>query len=127
MRKQPQKGRCTRLKLNKCVEVCALYDKVQLAYARHLDVSPDVVSFEVNIPLVVSVNDLGLNSESYTSDFLLTLADGTQAVREAVYRQHLSRPSIAALLDISKNYWAGRGVADWGIIVDSEKHTNESI
>lgn len=127
MRKQPQKGRCTKLKLNKCASVCALYDKVQLAYARYLDVSPDVVSFEVNILLAVSVDDLGLSSENYTSDFLLTLADGTQAVREAVYRQHLSRPSTAALLDISKRYWTGRGVTDWGIIIDSERPVNESV
>lgn len=118
MRKQVQKGRCTRLKLQKCPQVCALYDKVQLAYARQLDSEENVVSFEVNVQL----NDLGL-ADTYTTDFLLTLADGTQAVREAVYRQHLSRPSVAALLESSKRYWASKGISDWGIIIDREEAT----
>ena len=106
MRKQVQKGRCTRLKLQKCPQVCALYDKVQLAYARQLDSEENVVSFEVNVQLndnTGALNDLGL-ADTYTTDFLLTLADGTQAVREAVYRQHLSRPSVAALLESSMRY-----------------------
>ena len=62
MRKQVQKGRCTRLKLQKCPQVCALYDKVQLAYARQLDSEESVVSFEVNVQLndnAGTLNDLG--------------------------------------------------------------------
>lgn len=125
MRKQVQKGRCTRLKLQKCPQVCALYDKVQLAYARQLDAEENVVSFEVNVQLndnTGALNDLGL-ADTYTTDFLLTLADGTQAVREAVYRQHLSRPCVAALLEFSKRYWASKGISDWGIIIDREEAT----
>jgi len=123
MRKQVQKGRCTRLKLQKCPQVCALYDKVQLAYARQLDSEESVVSFEVNVQLndnAGTLNDLGL-ADTYTTDFVLTLTDGTQAVREAVYRQHLSRPSVAALLESSKRYWTSKGISDWGIIIDREE------
>ena len=125
MRKQVQKGRCTRLKLQKCPQVCALYDKLQLAYARQLDAEENVVSIEVNVQLndnTGALNDLGL-ADTYTTGFLLTLADGTQAVREAVYRQHLSRPSVAALLESSKRYWASKGISDWGIIIDREEVT----
>ena len=37
MRKQVQKERCTKIMLTKCKAVCCLYDKVQLAAAKMLD------------------------------------------------------------------------------------------
>lgn len=124
MRKQPQKGRCTKLKLEKCPQVCPLYDKVQLAYARQLDGDPNVIKFSVNVPLLPNqqaLDDLGVPTAKYTTDFLLSLSNGKQAVREAVYRQNLSRPSTAALLELSKQYWANRGISDWGLIIDMEE------
>ena len=51
MRKQVQKERCTKIKLEKCPRVCCLYDKVQLATARMLNADPSVVQIECNIPL----------------------------------------------------------------------------
>ena len=41
MRKQVQKERCTKIKLEKCPRVCCLYDKVQLAAAKMLDAEPE--------------------------------------------------------------------------------------
>lgn len=38
MRKQVQKERCTKIMLTKCKAVCCLYDKVQLAAAKMLDI-----------------------------------------------------------------------------------------
>lgn len=39
MRKQVQKERCTKIMLTKCKAVCHLYDKVQLAAAKMLELS----------------------------------------------------------------------------------------
>lgn len=39
MRKQVQKERCTKIMLTKCKAVCCLYDKVQLAAAKMLDIA----------------------------------------------------------------------------------------
>ena len=123
MRKQIQKGRCTKLMLDKCKSVCCLYDKVQIAAAQMLNSEPSVYQFECNVPLDdTTVNDVNLPSDPYTSDFLIYCADGHKAVREAVYRAHLSRPSLAERLDISRRYWAQHGIEDWGLIIDKEEH-----
>ena len=49
MRKHVNKERCTRIRFVKCNEVCLLYDKVQRAYAEHIDKDKEVKSFEVNV------------------------------------------------------------------------------
>ena len=127
MRKQIQKGRCTKLMLDKCKSVCCLYDKVQIAAAQMLNSEPSVYQFECNVPLDdTTVNDVNLPSDPYTSDFLIYCDDGHKAVREAVYRAHLSRPSLAERLDISRRYWAQHGIEDWGLIIDKEGGEHES-
>ena len=127
MRKQPQKGRCTKLMLDKCHSVCCLYDKVQVAAAKALNAEPAVYRFECNVPLNgIAANDVNLSSESYTSDFLIHYDDGHKAIREAVYRAHLSRPSVAERLDMSRCYWAQHGIEDWGLIIDKEGNKHES-
>ena len=118
MRKQIQKERCTKIKLEKCPRVCCLYDKVQLAVARMLNADPSIVQIECNIPLSLDEipnDDLNLPSETYTTDF------GKIAVREAVFRSHLSRPSVAERLELSRRYWQQQGINDWGIIIDKER------
>lgn len=122
MRKQVQKERCTKIMLSKCKSVCHLYDKVQLAAARMLDAEPSVCSFVCNMPVGVDVpaDDLNLPSETYTTDFVIQYDDGHTAIREAVFRAHLNRPSLAEKLELSRRYWQGQGVSDWGIIIDKE-------
>ena len=76
MRKQIQKERCTKIKLEKCPRVCCLYDKVQLAVARMLNADPSIVQIECNIPLSLDEipnDDLNLPSETYTTDLSFTL------------------------------------------------------
>ena len=97
MRKQVQKERCTKIMLTKCKAVCCLYDKVQLAAAKMLDAEPAIFQFECNVPILcndIPANDLNLPSETYTTDFILHYDDGHTAVREAVFRSYLSRPSL---------------------------------
>ena len=47
MRKQVQKERCTKIMLTKCKAVCCLYDKVQLAAAKMLDVNRQFFNLNV--------------------------------------------------------------------------------
>lgn len=124
MRKQIQKERCTKIKLEKCPRVCCLYDKVQLAAARMLNADLSIVQIECNIPLSldeIPTDDLNLPSETYTTDFVIHFAAGKIAVREAVFRSHLSRLSVAERLELSRRYWHQQGIDDWGIIIDKER------
>lgn len=124
MRKQIQKERRTKIKLEKCPRVCCLYDKVQLAAARMLNADLSIVQIECNIPLSldeIPTDDLNLPSETYTTDFVIHFAAGKIAVREAVFRSHLSRPSVAERLELSRRYWKQQGIDDWGIIIDKER------
>ena len=123
MRKQVQKERCTKIMLTKCKAVCCLYNKVQLAAAKMLDAEPAIFQFECNVPILcndIPANDLNLPSETYTTDFVLHYDDGHTAVREAVFRSYLSRPSVAEKLELSRRYWQQQGISDWGIIIDKE-------
>ena len=109
MRKQVQKERCTKIKLEKCPRVCCLYDKVQLAAARMLNADPSIVQVECNIPLQLNEipsDDLNLPSETYTTDFVIHFADGKIA---------------AERLELSRRYWKQQGIDDWGIIIDKER------
>ena len=118
MRKQVQKERCTKIMLTKCKAVCHLYDKVQLAAAKMLDAEPAIFQFECNVPILcndIPANDLNLPSETY----------GHTAIREAVFRSYLSRPSVAEKLELSRRYWQQQGISDWGIIIDKEDTSHE--
>ena len=58
---------------------------------------------------------------AYTSDFVITKADGNLMVRECVSRKHLTKPMTTKLLDASRNYWKSHGVSDWGIVIEEEE------
>ena len=113
MKKVDYKGRVIKRQLSKCKDICRSYSEIQDDYARFLQINDDVKAFSCNVQLTDDPE-----TESYTSDFFITLADGTLRVRECVYRKHLERPSTARLLDLSKNYWLSKGVSDWGLVVD---------
>lgn len=120
MRRKNYKGvKCTKRILSKCEGVCKAYDAIQYAYADLLSASEDVKSFQVNVFLE------GLQEGAYTSDFVIIKADGELAIRECVSRKHLSKPMTAKLLDISRAYWKGHGVEDWGIVIEKEGVANE--
>ena len=113
MKKVDYKGRVIKRQLSKCKDICRSYSEIQDDYARFLQINDDVKAFSCNVQLTDDPE-----TESYTSDFVITLADGTLRVRECVYRKHLERPSTARLLDLSKEYWLSKGVVDRGIVVD---------
>ena len=115
MRSLSYKGvKCTKRYVNKCGDVCKTYDAIQYAYANLLSETEEVKSFQVNVLLQ------GLEEGAYTSDFVITKADGNLMVRECVSRKHLTKPMTTKLLDASRNYWKSHGVSDWGIVIEEE-------
>ena len=116
MRKKNYKGRCEKRKLPKCNEVCKTYDAIQYAYADILAACEDVKEIRVNVLL----DDL--HEGDYTSDFVCTKLNGDLMVRECVFRQHLTKPMTAKLLDASRQYWLRHGVTDWGIVVEVDSN-----
>ena len=118
MRRKNIKDRCEKKHFSKCPEVCKTYDAVQNAYAQVLQEREDITEFRCNVPFEAVEGD-GL-LDRYTSDFVCTIIDGEVMVRECLWRKNITRPKAARLLDLSKDYWTGRGVTDWGIVVDEE-------
>ena len=114
MRKAKYKGRCEKRKIEKCEEVCRLYDSVQSAYADVLASDESVTEIRCNVSLD------GLEEGEYISDFVCVRSDGELMVRECVSRKHLAKPMTVRLLDLSREYWRERGVSDWRIVTDAE-------
>ena len=112
-------GRCTKKKLKKCEKVARTYDKIQTRYADILDKDESIKSIRVNVVLE------DLDESEFTSDFVCTKTNGDLMVRECVFRKKLSLPRTCKLLDASMQYWARRGITDWGIVVEKEEETNE--
>ena len=115
MRKKGYRGvRCVKQHFDKCEGICKTYDKIQTAYARELQKNSDIVSFQSNVQIESP------DGTAYTSDFVATRSNGKILVRECVWRKHLSWPTVAKLLDMSRSYWLSKGVEDWGIVIEKE-------
>ena len=113
MRKKDYKGRCEKRILDKCNSLFKSYDPIQSAYANILVKSKDVAEIQCNVPLD------GENCSEYMTDFVCKKTDGDLMVRECISRKLLSRPQMAAMMDMSRTYWLRHGVTDWGIVVDA--------
>ena len=111
MQKKNYKGRCVKRNLSKCSGVCRTYTPLQEAYADVLQKEKDIAEFETNV---------ALDGLEYTSDFLFKKENGDLGVRECVNRNHLTKPMVLKLLDMSRAYWLSRGVEDWGVVIESE-------
>ena len=116
MRRKNQKSRCIKRTLNKVEGVCKAYDVVQNAYADVLAANKEIVEVRCNVWL----EGFG-ESDEYTSDFVCVKSDGSLMVRECVFRNKITRPRTAKLLDLSRKYWINHGVEDWGIVIDAEE------
>lgn len=113
--KKVQKGRCEKRQIPKCNEILKTYDAVQYACADYLSVQDDIVEIRCNVIL----DNLDENAE-YTSDFVCVKKDGDLIVKECVYRKQLDLPRTAKLLELSRIYWAKRGITDWRIVIDAD-------
>lgn len=105
--------------MSKCSDgVAKTFNDIESRYADKLETNPDIKEFRCQVLLD------GLELGEYCSDFVATKADGDLMVRECVFRKHLTKPMTAKLLDASKEYWAKRGVMNWGIVVEKESDGN---
>ena len=111
MRKKNFKGRCEKQSLDKFVTICKTYEPIQTAYASILVENKDVSEVRCNVVLDGECAE-------YMTDFVCTKIDGDLMVRECISRKLLSRPQMAAMMDMSRTYWLRHGVMDWGIVVD---------
>lgn len=112
MRKKNYKGRCEKRSLPKFTTICRTYDPIQYAYAEILVSNQDIASVRCNV-------NLDGECSEYMTDFVCTKVNGDLMVRECIGRKLLSRPQMAALLDLSQTYWLRYGVIDWGVVVDA--------
>jgi hypothetical protein len=113
MRKKNYKGRCEKQSLEKFTTICKTYDPIQTAYANILVKNKDVVEVRCNVALA------GDKYGEYMTDFVCVKMDGELMVRECMSRKMLSRPQMAAMLELSRTYWLQHGVDDWGVVVDA--------
>ena len=111
MQKKNYKGRCVKRNLSKCKGVCRTYSLLQESFADILQKDDDIIEFECNVLL---------DGEEYTTDFLFKKDGGDLGVRECVNRNHLTKPMVVKLLDISRAYWLSRGIEDWGVVIEKE-------
>lgn len=114
MRNKNYKGRCEKRTLSKCQGICRTYDTIQYAYADQLQNDNSIKEFQCNVLME------GLQIGEYTSDFVCTKNNNDIIVRECVFRRLLDKPLTAKRLDASREYWAQRGVLDWGLVIDAE-------
>lgn len=114
MRKKNFKGRCEKLVISKCSDVCRTYDPIQYAYADILQEDDNIKEIRCNVLLD------GLEVGEYTTDFVCLKSDGDLMVWECVYRKFLMKPLTVKLLDASREYWLRHGVTDWGPVIDEE-------
>ena len=119
MRRKGYKGRCQKKTISKCRDVCRTYDEIQFAYVDVLNSRDDVSEIQCNVYLE------GLEEGEYTTDFVCRMIDGEILIRECVNRKYLMKPMTVKLLDMSREYWNRRGVKDWGIVIDAEKHADQ--
>ena len=110
MHRKNYKGRCIKKKVTKCEMAARTYSDIALAYLDVLERNGEVKSFECNVQI----------SDDYVSDFVITKTDGELAVRECVDREKISKPMNVKLLEMSRNYWTGCGVKDWGLVVNEK-------
>lgn len=112
-RKQP-KSRCEKRKVGKADLPCKLYSPIMSRYLDVLDNDPSIASIQCNKLME------GLTLGDFTSDFFCVKTDGSYMVRECVDRRHLTKPQTVSMLDASRSFWHGRGVTDWGVVINKD-------
>lgn len=118
IKKKNYKGRCEKRIVVKCDGICKTYDKIQ-------DRMVDLLS-EDNSVKKIRCNVL-MDGTDYTSDIVCTMEDDSLVVYECCFRHLLKRPTVANLLQQSREYWIKHGIKeeDWRLAVDAEKQINE--
>ena len=105
--------------------MAVVHSEAARAYSKYLEERPEVASYEACKPLdatrLNSVQKTDIRGEyfqgQWASDFFIRFADGTTGVRELVSAADLTKRSEVEKLELSRRYWAARGVSDWRIVI----------
>ena len=112
MRNRKSHVSCTKIRMPKCIGIFYAYSPLQLRYGELLSKRDDVVEFKANVKL-----DNFPLGDSYTTDFVITLANGQTVIRECAYKDRLLKPLTIKLLDASREYWLAKGFK-WGLVIN---------
>ena len=97
-------------------------------YAKKLEADDRVENYEENCCLdperFQHVNPVGIRAaymkQEWKTDFLIHHTDGTQAVREVVREDELTKATVLEQLELSRRYWEAVGVSDWRVALFRE-------
>ena len=109
------KDKCTKIRFTKCKEKAKIYNPIQMTFAKLLEKDITIKEFQNTVALK------NLEVGEYSTDFLCIKDNGDLMVRECIFRQQLGQKHYQQLLDASKQYWARRGITDWGIVIDAKE------
>lgn len=118
IKKKNYKGRCEKRTVVKCDGICKTYDKIQ-------DRMVDILSEDSSVKKIRC--NVIMDGTDYTSDIVCTMEDDSLVVYECCLRHLLKRPTVANLLQQSREYWLRHGIKeeDWRLVVDAEKQIIE--
>lgn len=126
MRKTNRKQQRTiHFRSTKCGDILCVHDQAAKAYADLLEKDDTVARYAVNVPLENKqygyIYQTGIRADyfdiGWTTDFLITQQDGSLRVRELVQAQMLGKLAVREQLELSRRYWASKGVSDWKAIM----------
>lgn len=128
MEKKNAKTREITFKSSKNSELRMVHNRTARNYAECLERDNKVESYRTNVPLVSLAeyaNMLGIRpayqSEQWTTDFVVSGADGSVMVAEISDEESLKRKAIVEKLEISRRYWHSKGVNAWKIIIGKKE------
>lgn len=125
MEKAGTKRRDIHFRSDKNGIVVCVHSRETREYARYLEASADVASYEAGTVLDFDkypfINTIGIRKEyfdtQWTSDFVIHFTDGRTGIRELTNKDGLSKRAAIEKLEFSRRYWSTTNVAEWKIVV----------
>lgn len=128
MKRASKKQREIRFHSGKCGRIICVNSYAEQEYAKRLEADDRVENYEENCRLdpeqFQHVNPVGIRAsylkQEWKTDFLIHRTDGTQAVREVVREDELTKATTLEQLELSRRYWEAVGVSDWRVALFRE-------
>ena len=128
MKRASKKQREIRFHSGKCGRIICVNSYAEQEYAKRLEADDRVENYEENCCLDTEqfqhVNPVGIRAsylkQEWKTDFLIHRTDGTQAVREVVREDELTKATVLEQLELSRRYWEAVGVSDWRVALFRE-------
>ena len=124
MRRRDLKGRTIKFHSKKNDRVIVVSSELARAYCRYLEEDRSVMSYEPDYALdeytIDTISHAEIRKDFYekawVTDFYIKKLGGVIAVRELVDPQKLSQLAEIEKMELSRRYWAAKGVTDWKLI-----------